>query len=319
MPAVITHDLFGKDVYDELHGAQERPYEEYEAFLLGNQGPDVLYFCALSPTLADAAKLGSQMHRCDPTSLIAAFRDAAADLVEEVRPLGMAYAAGFVCHYALDASLHPFVYAQEAALTGAGVTGLDDSDAHEVHAEIESELDVLALSAKTGCTIAEFVPAQNILRADARVLEVVSCLYKRVASQLFGKTISKDAFAKGVKNYRSALSALYSPTGVKRSVLGRLEKLVRRHSFLQAMSHRNELLTTSPFENREHATWTDPGTGAVRHESFWDLYDAARIRTRLFLGFYPTATNEAIGAFTNGLDFRGKPTTAIITAVEDVS
>lgn len=318
MPAVITHDLFGKDVFDEMHETTDASYEEYEAFLLGNQGPDVLYFASLNPLFANVAKLGTRMHRCDPTTLLMCLRDAAADLVEEVRPIGQAYAAGFVCHYALDAALHPFVYAQQRAITGAGVDGLDERDRHEVHAEIESELDVLALSAKTGQTIAEFAPAQHILRADERVLDVVSCLYKRVTLELFGSTIPKDAFAKSVGCYRSALSALYSPTGTKRSMLGRLEKLLRRHSFLQAMSHRSELLTSSPFANQERAPWTDPATGMVRHDGFWDIYDATRIRTKLFLAFYPTATKEAVSAFTNGLDFHGEPTTAIITAVEDL-
>lgn len=319
MPAVITHDLFAKDLYDELHESIGHSSEEYEAFLLGGQGPDPLFFAAMNPLMSGAAKLGARMHAVDPDPLLLAFRDASASLVEEVRPIGRAYAWGFVCHYALDSSMHPFIYAQERAITAAGVEGLDEADGHEVHAEIESELDVLALSVKTGLTIADASPARSILKADDRVLEVVSYLYKRVAAEAFGENLPKDAFAKSVRCYRTALSALYSPRGVKRAVLGRAEKLLRRHSFLQAMSHRNELLTASPFDNREHAAWTDPATGAVSTDGFWDLYASALVRARLFLPFYASATNEAVGAFTGGRDFHGAPTTAIITAVEDVA
>lgn len=40
MPALITHDFFGRDVYDRLYTFIGGSRDEADAFLLGNQGPD---------------------------------------------------------------------------------------------------------------------------------------------------------------------------------------------------------------------------------------------------------------------------------------
>ena len=43
MPALITHDFFGRDVYDRLYTFIGGSRDEADAFLLGNQGPDPLF------------------------------------------------------------------------------------------------------------------------------------------------------------------------------------------------------------------------------------------------------------------------------------
>ena len=43
MPAIITHDFFGRDVYDNLFKTIGGSRDEADAFLLGNQGPDPLF------------------------------------------------------------------------------------------------------------------------------------------------------------------------------------------------------------------------------------------------------------------------------------
>ena len=50
MPAIITHDFFGRDVYDALFQTIGGSRDEADAFLLGNQGPDPLFYAAVSYT-----------------------------------------------------------------------------------------------------------------------------------------------------------------------------------------------------------------------------------------------------------------------------
>ena len=47
MPALITHDFFGRDVYDRLYTFIGGSRDEADAFLLGNQGPDPLFYPVL--------------------------------------------------------------------------------------------------------------------------------------------------------------------------------------------------------------------------------------------------------------------------------
>lgn len=336
MPAVITHDAFGRDAYDSLHALIGGTRDECHAFLLGNQGPDVLFFGALDPRTAKAPALGSRMHREQPTELLAAFRITVDDIApgfaapvegDSASPtasawrIGRAYTLGLLCHYLLDSRLHPFIYAQQWELCDAGVPGLDRSCAHEVHATIESELDELVLSVKRRCTIRSFDPSHKTLAATDHVLNVISALYGRVAQQVYGTRLPTGAFRICAKAYRLALRALWSPTGAKREVLTMLEQRFRAHSLLRAMSHQDRTLYASQFDNAEHRTWRDPATAQPSTASFWDLYDSALRTARTSLPDF-AATDDARGFArhaTGGLNFNGEPTEAAIIATETLA
>ena len=230
MPAVITHYLFGKDVYQRTQPDPFEGADEFSAFMLGCQGPDVLFYSALSPKQLSAATIGSDMHKADPMRLFRSLQDAANMLPEDIRGIGQAYVQGFFCHYLLDSTLHPLIYAQQNALTNAGVDGLDERDGHEVHAEIESELDVLALSTKEGITISSLDPLLPLF-ASERCVQVISLLCKYVAKNALGKDIRHDAFESGVNNYRVILFGLRSPKGIKRKVMGAGKDIGRREDY----------------------------------------------------------------------------------------
>ena len=319
MPAIITHDTFGRETYDELHSLIGNSRDEADAFLLGNQGPDPLFYSVADPRLRSVHRLGSRMHRECPSELLAALKRSITVLDERDRSIGRAYALGFLCHYLLDSTMHPFVHWQEYEACDAGEPGLDRSDSSEVHAVIERELDELVLFTKHGETVATFDPSREILRASNHVLSVISKMYAYVAMTVFGFAIPKDTFEASVKSFRRVQALFHSKNGFKREALARAEELVRRYSFYRSMSHRAVALEESIFDNRARTPWKDPFTGETSTDSFWDRYDAARARTKTALekfahdGF----DMEAARAITDDLNFSGEPTCATIVAVED--
>lgn len=308
MAAVIAHYLFGRTLYEQADPALFPSREDFEAFMLGNQGPDVLFF---NPS---SASVGSAMHKADAAELIACMKDAANMLPEGMRSAGRSYVRGLYCHFLLDSILHPFIGAQQKALVNAGVEGLDPADEHEVHAEIEAELDVLALSQIDGATIASF-DAALALEASPQTAHIISLMHKYVAKCVLDEDLRPDAYATGLDAYRLVLVALRSPKGVKRGILGLAERAFRRHSIARAMSHRNQLLDESIFDNHEHAPWVHPGTGEVRTEGFWDLYRRAQARARTEV---PLMMDEGfnMAAATRSTDFDGNPTRPLIVNVE---
>ena len=134
MPSIITHDTFGHEVYHELFGMIGGSRDEAEAFLLGNQGPDPLFYSVALPWLHANHDLGSVMHDAKPAELIDAFKTGLPFLAAPERSVARAYALGFLCHYTLDSTAHPFIFAQQYALCDAGEPGLTRADGHEVHA-----------------------------------------------------------------------------------------------------------------------------------------------------------------------------------------
>lgn len=320
MPNLITHDILGRDVYDKQFQFIGGSRDEADAFLLGCQGPDPLFFAALTPTFYNYRNLGTTMHSRKPTELISALKQSLSILPEDERSVGRAYALGFVCHYLLDSTTHPFIFAQEYALCDAGEPGLDRSHASEVHAYIESELDEYLLFTRRGETVATFNPTKHALKATDQTLAIISKLYAYVALTTYGLTIPNNLFARSVHNYRLVERALYSPRGIKRTLLGNLEQLIRPYSMVLAFTPQAVERTHSDFANAEHGPWTNPYTFETSSKSFDELYEDALEKCLAATVAFDRAgfDTEDARQLTEEKDFSGSPVVAILTEVEDI-
>ena len=98
MPAIITHDQFGRKALAKAAAGVVSNERERNAFLLGNQGPDPLFYCVANPTTAKYHKLGNLMHHADPSALLFSLAQSLVYLPEAAHPLAKAYIAGFLCH-----------------------------------------------------------------------------------------------------------------------------------------------------------------------------------------------------------------------------
>lgn len=314
MAALITHDFFGQDAFGAaLQSAELETPDERDAFLLGNQGPDPLFYLILLPPLDAFRRLGGRMHDEGPSSLLAAMRTSVDALDESEQPIGRAYLAGFVCHYLLDRAVHPLVKHWVQGICEAGVPGLDGSDASAVHAEIERDWDEMVLYTKRNQTIMTYKPYEEVLRVREEVLNIVGKVYfaAAVAAVAEGEPTAVRVYPIAVSCYKRALKMMYSPRGMKRKLVGAVERraLRERYAISQAMAYRPRAETTSVYDNHEHRPWTNPFTGKRCTDSFWDLYNdaleevPAALATVLAPGF---DANVAAG-LTLGLNFSGEP------------
>ena len=309
MPAIITHDQFALQALQLPEASFVQTGQQREAFQLGSQGPDPLFYIAVHPTLHAYSKLGSRMHAQEPAALIGAMARSVDAVPAQDRGVALAYAAGFVCHYLLDRTAHPFIYAQQYAFCDAGVPGLTRADGSEVHAVIESELDELVLYTRTGLTIASYEPQHEILQLDDEALACVSRQVAYAAGQAYGQQLAPGLFATAVRSFRFVQGVFHSPSGRKREALGRVEELVRPYSFVRAMSHRPLPLEESAFDNHGHGAWTCPFTGARHTESFEDLFGLAQQQAACWLPQLAAGglTAEAAHELTCDLNFSGAP------------
>ncbi|OFK24832.1 hypothetical protein [Olsenella sp. HMSC062G07] len=312
MPAVLTHDFFGRDAYPLAADALGLlSLAQHDAFMLGSQGPDPLFYLRVVPRVKARDLAGGQMHHQRPALLLASLHDALSMLSRPERGVGVAYAAGFLCHYLLDRSVHPLVFSQEYGICDVGVEGLDRSCGTVVHAEIERDLDEMVLFAKTGQTVEGYQPHRHVLAADADTLRVIDKLFFYMNLWTFSRTLSLDCYTRGVKAFRLAQRALFASRGGRGRVLCALERRLghRRYSLVGAMAHRARKADASPFANSGHEAWIDPFTGALSSESFWDRYEGAlatlpgALDTFLAAGFDLAAARE----LTGDLNFSGQP------------
>ena len=75
MPAILTHDLFGRGVLEDVTSLLGmRSLDERDAFLLGNQGPDPLFYIVVDPLMHKWAPLGGALHDASGATVLLAMR-----------------------------------------------------------------------------------------------------------------------------------------------------------------------------------------------------------------------------------------------------
>lgn len=105
MPDFYAHQVFGAQVFSALPEPVRRALEPQQpGWLCGLYGPDPLFFYHL-PKSSPVSREGHDLHRQAPALVLERYR------TEEARatPCALGYAAGFLCHYILDAVCHPIV------------------------------------------------------------------------------------------------------------------------------------------------------------------------------------------------------------------
>ena len=208
MPALITHHLFGEESIDRLPQGVITSDEERIAFILGNQGPDPFFFHMLTPRISDCMSLAQVMHRSRMSRQFSCLRDGVSHLQPRDANLGRAFALGLLSHYVLDRNAHPFVYEQQF-----GIVESDpelEASGSQVHAVLESDLDVLMLQLKRdGATVEDYPPAGEIVTTD-RINRVAGVLMSYVAGRVYGIDIPVGEYGGAVATC-SCSTALSSP------------------------------------------------------------------------------------------------------------
>ncbi|MDR0350507.1 MAG: hypothetical protein LBH64_03025 [Coriobacteriales bacterium] len=302
MPALLTHNYFGEDVLRCLGNAVPVA-EARRVFLLGNQGPDPFFYALRTPRLVQLKEFGSLMHAEKAAETLEAFRRYAFAAPEPRRSLLTAYLLGFVCHFTLDSVMHPFVYAQQHAVCDAGIEGLDRRDGSIVHGQIEADLDMMMLCRRRGEGIRAHDYTGEVLRAGSGALKLLDATYETLAREVYTIDLPPTAFSRGVRDMRLTIALLYSRRGIKRRVVGAIERLFRRHSLVQAMSPCVDIGVTCDFDNRERAEWKHPFADESSCADFDELYTRALGRALDNIAALLEGSPAAV--VTGGLDFEG--------------
>ena len=284
MPALITHHLFGEESIDRLPQGVITSDEERIAFILGNQGPDPFFFHMLTPRISDCTSLAQVMHRSRMSRQFSCLRDGVSHLQPRDANLGRAFALGLLSHYVLDRNAHPFVYEQQF--------GIVDSDPEleasgsQVHAVLESDLDVLMLQLKRdGATVEDYPPAGEIVTTD-RINRVAGVLMSYVAGRVYGIDIPAGEYAGAVSDMQMLYRAIEPAGSVKTRAIALVEGLVHDYSLLDGLAHR--------------VTWKNPFTDEVSTESFPEVFERALVDYELTVArFIETGDMEAVTGHIN--------------------
>lgn len=209
MPTTYTHYRFGCDVFKNLTpGFQEQIAPYRELYDLGIHGPDLLfYYKALKKNPVN--QIGFAMHDKPARDF---FRSSklAMDQISDPGP-GLAYLYGFICHFALDCTCHPYV---EEKVRSTGIS----------HSEIEAELD-RALMVMDGLDPITYHPTGH-LKATKLSADTIANFFP---------TVKERQIYKSIKSIKWYCDTLVAPSPWKRHLLFTALKLAGSYDSIHGM------------------------------------------------------------------------------------
>lgn len=179
MPNFYTHLRFARETFAQLSPELQTSLNpEYDSFLLGNFGPDPLYFGGKI-----LREQGLSLHNGSGRAALGVYKTA----MERNTPYARSFAAGYFLHFLLDSGMHPLIY---EAMEKTGLT----------HRNLEGELDRMLIS-WDGCGRKEAFPSfstpEFFLMTAARM----------------APGISPQAYQRGLQNFRRVSLGLTASTG----------------------------------------------------------------------------------------------------------
>lgn len=242
MPAATTHVEFVKDVL-RMNPAFKKNIANMNMFYLGSQGPDMLFFSHASIMPGSLHKYGNLMHGTKVYETFAYFEKYAKN-----DPDLSSYLQGYLCHYVLDSTAHPLIFAvsDEIVKDKGGKNGV-------IHVGLEAEIDVWMLHQR-GRTVTDYDVFQY-LRVSHSDSQKLARMYHEMFAAVYQLDISVARVMGAIKEVSLWTGFLY-PKKSTYSLVYTLENIAGGVHGLSAMM----LYDNEPKEiiNTEHRPYMIP-------------------------------------------------------------
>lgn len=266
MPAAITHYLLAERVMEEIKKKDLQQNLDGDAFFWGAQGPDFLFFHRALPWWKGESlrEYGSRIHRAKPSETISILKE----YMVSGGGLAQSYMCGFLCHYSLDRTAHPFVNDSAAKL----LERHPEQSLFVFHNEIESALDVIMLRYERNEIPFDF-DLRNTLPENSGVQNMIASMYDFLLGRMFGVSVGRSCLQQATEDARHAMRYLNDRTALKRQFLRRFEDKAKKPWILSSLLRPMCEEDGWDYANTLYNVWEKDG---VPHsESFFDLFESA--------------------------------------------
>lgn len=275
MPGFVTHYLFGEEIYHQLkcNFQKKNLFYNRSAYAFGLQGPD-LFFYYLPSYALHRHNLGALAHTTEPRAFFRRLLESYGRLSSAAdRGIAEAYISGFLGHYLLDTTCHPYIYA---------MTHYHDKKEKSYfsrHAYLETEIDTELLARKRHKTPCEFHAADTIQLTFAQKRVIAGLLYDAYHYAFPELSIHRSTMWMGIISLPLGMRILHDETGQKKVLFRFMEKHFLGYPLFSPLIPSDTLFfRTDPF-NLRHASWKNPWDATrVSTESFFDLYEKSSAR-----------------------------------------
>lgn len=254
MPGFALHYLFGTRVYRSLpkNHLKKAIKNHPMAYGLGLQGPDIFFYYI--PAYIGKRNIGSLMHKENTGAFFQAMLDyKKKTAAREDKDILTAYIAGFLGHYALDSCFHPFVYAR----TGYSAGSPKNREDYGKHFALETALDVYYLKKWKKTTPEKFYQTKTISLSAREQYAVTRMLHSAIPA-VYQYPATKAGLEGAVYSMRFGTFLLHDSTGIKKKMIGKIERRVFHCFCLSPVIETTERIDKGSILNYNHEIWSNP-------------------------------------------------------------
>ncbi len=264
---------------------------EHDAFTVGAQGPDFLFYSGLWPWQAGRNDLARLLHRHAMSAVFRSMLGHADGLGAAGRAIAGAFVCGYAAHLCLDAGAHPWVLYWTGDISADAPAGTRVR-ALRSHGLLEGSLDVMLLREHSSAH--DWLRRQSLLRMSAARTTVVAEMFEHVFADVHGIAFTA---AEGRAAFRDmalvsgAMSDRHTPFS---RLLAGLGPLVDRTGAARAQIYPDEPLAAAERLVTGRRRWHHPSLPRQeRTETLRELLVAAGAETRRCLeAIAPVACGE---------------------------
>lgn len=271
MPGFVTHYIFGRETYRKLknHSQKENLYRNRAAYGLGLQGPD-LFFYYLPSYILHGHNIGALAHTRETNAFFHGLLLSYMRLTDSAdRGIAEAYLTGYLGHYLLDTTCHPYIYAM-TRFTGR------TKEYFSRHAYLETDIDTALLEIKLCRTPGDFHMENTFSLTHRQKKVIATLLYDAYHYAFPGLQLTKATMYLGIFSIRLGMKLLRDTSGQKKALFRLAEKHFLGYPLFSPLIASDTLFfRTDPF-NLRHAVWANPWDSSITStESFFELYEKA--------------------------------------------
>lgn len=260
MPDYAAHYIFGEALL-----ADERIHAliaDQTAWRWGLQGPDPLFF------RRDTDRAGGAMHRGAPEGMVEEMLLCLKTLTRSARDTAGSWLFGFLGHYFLDRTVHPYVHARMEEMSRR----MPNATGNACHYQIETDMDLDLYLCVHRKPLSDFDPGRGMSLLP-RQKEVIAGILSAGASAK-GAVIPVQATEKALDSFSTAQRLIFRGGPPLRAAARGLELLLGKSR--QFTGHIKGKRPRWDSLNLSRAAWVDPRDGAVRAQSVPDLLEQAK-------------------------------------------
>lgn len=311
MPDLTTHYLFGEQVYSNLnHDVQLIINKHRNIFNVGLQGPDLLFFHNIIKypfsSKSEIQKISGKMH----TQLIKEVLNymklyiATLESPSTEHDILSSYYLGYVCHYFLDKTVHPYVY----FLVDKVCDKFPRETKASAHFKIESDIDVILFNHFKNIPISQFSVKDNFTVSNLEK-NIVAKMYCDIIEELFDVKVTIADIMKCFDNLVNVSKLLYHKTQIFSNIAKVLNIIFPITKDITSHIKSSDVNIDSA--NLNCKLWHHPLYPQKKsHKSVLTLFhDAKKEVVDTINELYPLLNSETPILFDTSLDFHGNKTT----------